>query len=326
MFRNGALIRIKKILTCLVLAACLTACGGNNGSKPARKQGSAEQTAAAPKKFPYPEVPSYIGEAAAARDYAAEHFWDRFFASPKDYQDRDLIEGAFAGYATILNSVSPEVSRKAQEHLLALAEKSLKEWPEGDMLSLMLEFCGHYFDDPNSPYRDEECYLPVVEWILSSDLPDEASKARAAYLKPLISLNRPGTVANDFTYTTATGRRGTLHKVKAERTLLFFSNPGCANCKEIIEALSNSPKIGSMIADGTLKVVNIYPDADLTEWYKYLSHYPEEWITGFDAEGVLNANTIYYLRAIPSLYLLDADKRVILKDAPLERLLEHLEQ
>ena len=79
-----------------------------------------------------------------------------------------------------------------------------------------------------------------------------------------------------------------------------------------------------MIEAGKLKVVNIYPDADLTEWYNYLSHYPEEWITGFDAEGVLNSDTIYYLRAIPSLYLLDADKRVILKDAPLERVLQRL--
>ena len=317
---------MKRLFICLAIAACLAACGGNNGSKTKQKQQDGERTSQKHVKFPYPEVPAYIADPSAARNYAAEHFWDGFFAAPEDYQDRGLVEGAFAGYATMLNTVPPEVSRKAQERLLALAGHSMKEWPEGDMISLMLELCGHYFDDPNSPYRDEECYLPVVEWILSSDLPDEASKARAAYLKPLISLNRPGTTANDFTYTTATGRTGTLHKVKAEYTLLFFSNPGCTNCKEIIEAISNSPKIASMIAAATLKVVNIYPDADLAEWYKYLSHYPEEWITGFDADGVLNADTIYYLRAIPSLYLLDADKRVILKDAPLERLLQHLEQ
>lgn len=305
-----------------MVMACLAACGGNNGSKKAASEAAKESAVKA--KFPYPEVPAYLSDPASAQEYVALRFWDRFFEKPQDYQKRDLIEGAFSAYATLLNAVSPEVIAKAQEKLLSQAEKSQLEWPEGGMMNLMLEFCSHYFDDPNSPYRNEECYLPVVDAILASDLADEASKSRAAYLRPRISLNRPGTVANDFTYTLRNGRKGTLHGVKAERTLLFFSNPGCENCKEIIDALSNSPAVQAMITEGKLKVVNIYPDADLTEWYNYLSHYPEEWITGFDAEGVLNRDTIYYLRAIPSLYLLDADKRVILKDAPLERVLQNL--
>ena len=280
-----------------MVMACLAACGGNNGSKKTAPEAGKETAAKA--KFPYPEVPAYLSEPGAAQEYVAVRFWDKFFANPQNYQDRDLIEGAFSTYATLLNAVSPEVIAKAQEKLLSQAEKSQLEWPEGGMMNLMLEFCDHYFDDPNSPYRNEECYLPVVDKILASEYADEASKARAAHLKP-------------------------LHGVKAERTLLFFSNPGCENCKEIIDALSNSPAVQAMIAEGKLKVVNIYPDADLTEWYNYLSHYPEEWITGFDAEGILNRNTIYYLRAIPSLYLLDAEKRVILKDAPLERVLQRL--
>lgn len=305
-----------------MVLACLAACGSNNGSK-MRTQDAGKETAVKP-KFPYPEVPAYLSEPSTAQEYAALHFWDRYFSAPQDYQNRDLTEGGFASYAMLLNSLPPEVLRKAQQTLLDKAEKSQREWPEGGMFDLMTEFCSHYFDDPNSPYRDEECYLPVVEKILECDLADEAAKARAAHLRPLISLNRTGTVAHDFTYTLRNGRKGTLHAVKAERTLLFFSNPGCENCKEIIDALSSSPRVGAMIAEGTLKVVNIYPDADLTEWYKYLSHYPEEWITGFDAEGILNSNRIYYIRAIPSLYLLDAEKRVLLKDAPLERVLKRL--
>ena len=33
----------------------------------------------------------------------------------------------------------------------------------------------------------------------------------------------------------------------------------------------------------------------------------------------------YHIRAIPSMYLLDADKTVLLKDAPVERILRALE-
>ena len=65
---------------------------------------------------------------------------------------------------------------------------------------------------------------------------------------------------------------------------------------------------------------------NLTEWFAYMSHYPKNWINAFDADGVIRSDTIYCLRAIPSLYLLDAEKRVICKDAPLEEVLRRLEQ
>jgi hypothetical protein len=44
--------------------------------------------------------------------------------------------------------------------------------------------------------------------------------------------------------------------------------------------------------------------------------YPEEWYNGFDPDCVIRNTGLYNVRAIPSLYLLDAEKKVILKDAP----------
>ena len=44
--------------------------------------------------------------------------------------------------------------------------------------------------------------------------------------------------------------------------------------------------------------------------------YPEEWYNGFDPDLIIRNDLLYNVRAIPSLYLLDAEKRVILKDAP----------
>ena len=50
--------------------------------------------------------------------------------------------------------------------------------------------------------------------------------------------------------------------------------------------------------------------------------YPEEWYNGFDPDFVLRNNDIYNVRAIPSLYLLDSQKTVIMKDAVTERVLD----
>ena len=52
--------------------------------------------------------------------------------------------------------------------------------------------------------------------------------------------------------------------------------------------------------------------------------YPDEWYNGFDPDMVIRNDELYNVRAIPSLYLLDKDKRVILKDAPENKIFQYL--
>ena len=180
----------------------------------------------------------------------------------------------------------------------------------------------HYLHDVNSPYRDEEAYIPVLEEIMASPYADSAQKAQAAYELPLFSLNRIGEPAADFKFTLRNGRQTALHKVKADHILLCFSNPGCGACEEMERTLGEPP-FREMIREGVLKVVNIYPDDNLEEWMKESAEYPAEWTTGFapevdeTKEGGL---PLYNLRAIPTFYLLDREHRTLLKDAPLERI------
>ena len=88
--------------------------------------------------------------------------------------------------------------------------------------------------------------------------------------------------------------------------------------------LKGEPKVAQMIAAGKLAVVNMYIDEDLQGWLDYMPVYPEEWYNGFDAELVIRNEELYSVRAIPSLYLLDEEKRVILKDAPENKMMHYL--
>ena len=92
----------------------------------------------------------------------------------------------------------------------------------------------------------------------------------------------------------------------------------------IIQVLKGDPMISGMIADGSLAVVNIYIDEDLQGWKDYMPVYPEEWYNGFDPDLVIRTENLYSVRAIPSLYLLDKEKRVIMKDAPEDRVFSYL--
>jgi hypothetical protein len=87
--------------------------------------------------------------------------------------------------------------------------------------------------------------------------------------------------------------------------------------------------MNAMIEANQLKILSIYPDEDLQAWRNKLESMPSRWIVAYDKEMKISTNNLYDLRAIPSLYLLDNAKRVIIKDgtnvAHIENLISILE-
>ena len=86
-------------------------------------------------------------------------------------------------------------------------------------------------------------------------------------------------------------------------------------CRTVREGICSSEILMKAVSSGRLKVLAIYPDQDLDEWLRYRSEMPSSWINGYDRECVLRTDGTYNLAAIPSLYLLDKDKTVLVKDA-----------
>lgn len=183
------------------------------------------------------------------------------------------------------------------------------------MLDYFTMLAQQVIHDPNSPLRNDEFYIPVMQAVLASPYYDEYERIGPAYDLAMASQNRLGQRANDFRYTLASGATGTLYGVKAEYTLLFINNPGCAMCKQLREQIAGSPMLSEMIERGRLKILALYPDEDLTEWRNYRDHIPASWINAYDAGCLVRENGTYDLTAIPSLYLLDSDKRVLVKDS-----------
>ena len=183
-----------------------------------------------------------------------------------------------------------------------------------------------YLYDPNSPLRNEDLYGVYAKELSLCGRLQEIEREKYAREAALCSLNGIGTPAADFEFSDKRGVTKRLYDIKADYTLLFFSNPGCKACKEIIETLTDALAVSGLISTGKLAVVNVYIDEDLSAWYEYMPIYPEDWYNGFDPNGVIRADTLYNVRAIPSLYLLDKDKIVLAKDAPQENVFAFLER
>lgn len=112
--------------------------------------------------------------------------------------------------------------------------------------------------------------------------------------------------------------------MKADYTILFLNNPGCTACKETIGQIVASEPVGRMIARGKVKVLAVYPDEDMKAWRDYLPHFPSAWINAYDADLKIKSAELYDLKAIPTLYLLDGRKTVLLRDAPFPRIERYL--
>jgi len=69
-----------------------------------------------------------------------------------------------------------------------------------------------------------------------------------------------------------------------------------------------------MIQRKDLVILTIYPDQDLEAWQNYLPQLPAQWINAYNPGAQVKDNHLYDLKAIPTLYLLDANKTVLVKD------------
>ena len=255
---------------------------------------------------------------AGQRDYLCRHFWDNFDFSDSTIParlDTSVIRQYFVNFATLLK----EQPDGGVSLITELMEKAGQNAPVLDHFSETARFV---FYDPNSPFRDDQLYLPVLEAVAQSPLVDDEIRSGAALKAQLVSRNLPGSLAEDFTYLTIQNRPGSLYGIPAPYTLVFFNNPGCTMCREIRETMLKSSLIMDMARSGKLVILALYPDEDTELWLSYKDEIPSEWINARDPGCTILESGLYDLKAIPSLYLLDSEKKVLLKDCTEVRLIE----
>jgi len=319
-------MKARTLISILLLAAL---------ALPACRQGGAGQPQPAARTlrpFPMPEVPAVYTDPAERTEYLLDHFWDRFFAGdgPCDTGavlgvEHGEVEKQVALFAQLLGQVPMSEAQQKMRHFFSQVEQKQAADTASHVFLLMGEIVSRYLYDPNSPVRDEDLYLPYVEGLAASPYMREENRPGYAYEARMCALTPYGSVAPDFRFTDLRGRVRSLHGVRARTTLLFFSNPGCYACQEIIGTLQAVPGIGAMIAGGALAVVNVYIDDEVDKWREYAPNYPADWLCGYNADRSIRDGHLYNIRAIPSLYLLDADKRILMKDAPAERVVSYLQ-
>jgi thiol-disulfide isomerase/thioredoxin len=134
-------------------------------------------------------------------------------------------------------------------------------------------------------------------------------------------LNPVGTLATSLKLQTPEGRLTDLYSIEASKTILLFFNPGCEACHEVTERLF---AIYQQYKGKGIQVFAIYTDRNKEEWQNYISTKGLDWINVYDPTGTEGIEHKYDIFAIPMIYILDKDKKVIAKDVPIEKIESYL--
>lgn len=267
--------------------------------------------------FPLPEVPQMLATPTDRANYLAIHYWDRF-----DFKDNSLIdrpEITEQGFANFI-SIMPYVSEK--QEAFAVFAKRMAENPK--MMAHLLEVSERYLFDNFSPVYEEELYLMLVEKLLKQSQLSLVQKERLRYQQKVAMKNRVGQLAADFGFVLRDGKRMTLKEVKADYVLLYLNDPECEACQKIKSGLEASEVVAQWRKNGRMKVLSVCIEGKTAGWKNLPA--PSGWIDACDDNKVLLEQDLYDLRNLPAIYLLDVNKRILLKNATLQRLEQMLKQ
>lgn len=262
--------------------------------------------------FHYPVPPDSISDRQGRVDYMVSHFWnERNIRDTVNFQTPKLL----LDYLYLLKQKNVAEQDNDIKSFVSLACKQEKTFGR------ILYWLDNILYDSSSPHYNEGLYLRLTTAVVASEA-DSVMKLIPKERMRMMCQNRVGGPANDFSYVDKKEKRHKLYDVDAPLLLLVFNNPDCSLCHYAEETMNRDELLQEMITKGELSVLAITPEADFEEWKRHT--YPANWSVGFDKDSVIYRKRIYDIQRLPCIYLLDKDKRVLLKEADCNRLIAYL--
>lgn len=274
-----------RLFSLFILLACMLI----QAQEQAQAQTKAQaQTQSQPQQsFPYPALPDTLRSVEQRAGYLSEHYWDNYnFADTLMLKSEEVTEQGFVNFIDILGRFSPAI---AQKGIAGFTQRAFKNTAAKERFESLIE---HYFENPQSPLRNDRIYLLFLEEMKNSPCFDEVEKERLAFKIKTTNKNLPGDIAINFNFKDENGKSHQLSDYRDQKVILYFYDPDCENCHKVSAWLKQQ----TIPAD--IKVLKIIADNPI-------SH-------------------IYSLRAMPTIFLLDKGNLVVLKDCTAQELIAYV--
>lgn len=268
-----------------------------------------------PPLFEYPTVPDTITSWTNRSNWLATHFWDNFDAKSKSVGQIPLNH-AFHTYIIPLQYSELPIAQKSIDNLLNRIQKN-----PGLLVQFAKAAQYNCYDVATAEQIIDDVYIPFVQALLKNKKVPKIHKSRfQAQLTPLLN-TRIGEKIHPFPIIAPSGTESTFAH-DGKYSLIMFADPTCVQCKTSRIQIENDSRLVPYIANEQLSLhyIVINPDELPESWQSYTSHYSDKWhkAASPDCDEVID------LRINPSIYILDKEGRLILKNSTLQHTLATL--
>lgn len=254
-----------------------------------------------------PALPDSITDYTERADYLISHYHESpYWSEHSLYKDSENLK-AIAYLSTV---ATPRI---ASEALLRLLNSSFCNIDDYSNLAYYYDL---YLGSPDSPWRNDDIFIKILDTIIESDL-DEIYKAVPRFRKEALMKNRPGTPASDLMLTSMSGEVVKLSRYEGKTLLVVFASAGCHECESGLKKLSESERVRSAIKNEDIHVVVLFIDNAFPDYTELLDNFD----LFRDNDNQIFEQEIYTARILPSLYLLDATQKVIMREETVEAFL-----
>ena len=260
-------------------------------------------------------LPDHLTSPQQKLSYLIDHYWDKMEAQPDTTQS--LVIRQVEDFCALIHAAPlDKVQRSIIRPLNALS---------GSALQTALTTYTTQLYRPESPHYNEEFYRFILAWEKCSMKIDSARRV-AAYLQEIrLRNNAVGHLAQDFVYHTSdtTGivaRR--LSHFAAPYTLLILSVDSDTRNIQWGKAFQQSKSLVRMMKQHTLRPLVIYtgntrPDSLQRSLWSGVTF-------AYDSAQLITNQKRYDLSRGSALYLLDAKKRVLLRNTTIPKVATYL--
>lgn len=162
----------RKVLFFLLVVLLPAVWWAHSGQKDSARQEVKDKAA-----FTLPRIPSVITTSRARASYLVLHYWEHFnFRDTALISRPEITEQAFVNFLDVL----PEVPlQEAEKGITALMDSAASD---SAMYVHFTNLASKYLYEPNSPFRNEEYYIPVLRHIIALPRMEEPDKSRPRFL------------------------------------------------------------------------------------------------------------------------------------------------
>ena len=256
-----------------------------------------------------PEVPSNIPVQVNNQtnpiylQYVKDHFWDNF-----DFNEAGLLQTKiFPAKANLFfeRLTAPSVEGVIESvDILAQKSKANKT-----MMNNTLRWLVTKFEDTKNKGTDA-VFVHIFDTYFTSPEKDGIDVAtfsrveqKANYFRPVLA----GKIAPNIKLLDQYDKPQSLHQLKAKYTLLYFFSPLCDKCRVA------TPKVAELFkkyeAKG-LKGFAVCTDDKKAYWKNYVKENKLPWTCVIDTDDDLTVESQYAPNSLPSIFILDKDKRI----------------